>query len=300
MLAAQLQALVRGARLEGPSGELVVALGALGERPLGAAAALGDGSQLAFDARASRARGLRALLGVRELQAPRAQRLARELQACFEQLALQALVQLGGLGLALERTQPAARLALDVERAIEVLLCALQLQLRAAAALAVLAETCRLLDQQAPIARLGGHDALDAALRDNRVGLLAETGVGEHLDHVDQPAARAVESVLALARAVQAPQDRDLADRQRDGAIGVVEHDLDLRRAARLHTASAAEDHVLHRLPAHRERRLLAHRPQDGVGDVGLARAVGADDNADPGPEVQARAIRKGLEALQG
>ena len=67
-------------------------------------------------------------------------------------------MQLRRFGLALERSQPRARLALDVERAVEVLLRALELQLRAAPALAVLAEPRRLLDQQAPIARLGGDD----------------------------------------------------------------------------------------------------------------------------------------------
>ena len=101
-------------------------------------------------------------------------------------------MQLGRLGLALERAQARTRLALDVERAVEVLLGALELQLGAAAALAVLAEPRRLLDQQPAIARLGGDDRLDAALRDDRVGLLAEAGVGEQLEHVDQPAARAV------------------------------------------------------------------------------------------------------------
>ena len=39
---------------------------------------------------------------------------------------------------------------------------------------------------------------------------------------------------------------------------------------------AAGEDHVLHRLPAHRQRRLLAERPQHGVGDVRLAGAVRA------------------------
>ena len=194
-------------------------------------------------------------------------------------------MQLGGLGLALERAQARARLALDVERAVEVLLRALELELRAAAALAVLAEAGGLLDQQPPVARLGGDDRLDAALGDDGVHLLAEAGVGQHLEHVDEPAARAVEPVLALAVAIEAAQDRDLADRQVERAVGVVEHDLDLGRAARLHAAPAAEDHVLHRLAAHGERRLLAHRPQHRVGDVRLARPVGPDDDADtPGP----------------
>ena len=89
-----------------------------------------------------------------------------------------------------------------------------------------------LLDQQAPVARLGRDDRLDAALRDDRVHLLAQAGVGEHLEHVDEPAARAVEAVLALAGAIEPAQDRDLAHRHVDRAVGVVDDDLDLGRAS--------------------------------------------------------------------
>ena len=125
-------------------------------------------------------------------------------------------MQLGRFGLALERAQPAARLALDVQRAVEVLLCALELQLRAATALAVLAEPGGLLDQHPSIAWLGGHDRLDAALGDDRMGLLAEPRVGEDLDHVRQAAAGAVEAIATVAVAVEAAHDRDLAQRQID------------------------------------------------------------------------------------
>src|SRR5206468_12950569 len=106
-----------------------------------------------------------------------------------------------------QRPQPPACLALPVERPIEVLLGALELQLRPASALAVLAEPGRLLDQQAPVARLRVHDLLHAALADHRVHLAAEVRVGEHLDHVDEPAARPVEPVLALAVPLQPPPD---------------------------------------------------------------------------------------------
>ena len=93
-------------------------------------------------------------------------------------------MDVGGLRLALQRAQPAARLALDVEGPVEVVLGALELQLGAAAALAVLAEPGGLLDQQAAVARLGVDDLLDPALADHRVHLAAEVRVGEHLDHV--------------------------------------------------------------------------------------------------------------------
>ena len=110
---------------------------------------------------------------------------------------------LGGVRLCAQRAQPRARLALDVEGAIEVLPGSLQLQLGAAPALAVLAEARRLLDQQAPLARLGEHDLLDLALADHRVHLAAERRVGERLADVGEPAAGAVEPVAAVPGAVE-------------------------------------------------------------------------------------------------
>ena len=63
-------------------------------------------------------------------------------------------MKFGCLGLALERAQPRAGLALDIQGAVEVVLRALELELRPAAALAVLAQAGRLLDEQAAVARL--------------------------------------------------------------------------------------------------------------------------------------------------
>ena len=299
LLGAQAQALVCRARLIDPPCERVMALGALGQQALRPAPAVDRRLQQGLDARSLRARLPDPLLGLAQLLAGRPRAVARELQARFQQLVLEALMQLGSLGLALQRPQPRARLALDVERPVEVLLRALELQLRAPAALAMLAQSSRLLDQQAPLARPGVDDRVDAPLGDDGVRLLAEARVGEHLDDVGQAGARAVEAVAALARAIEAAHDRDLAQRQIDGAVAVVEHDLHLGLAAGLHAAPATEDHVLHRLPAHRQRRLLAHRPQHRVGHVGLARSVGADHHADTRTEVQSGAVGKGLEALQ-
>ena len=44
---------------------------------------------------------------------------------------------------------------------------------------------------------------------------------------------------------------------------------------------------------------LLAERPQHGIGDIALARAVRADDRSDPGAELKLRSIRERLEAHQ-
>ena len=209
-------------------------------------------------------------------------------------------MQLGRLGLALQRPQPRARLALHVERARQVLLGALQLQVRAPAALAVLAESCGLLDQEAALARPREHDLLDLALGDHGVHLLAEPRVGQDLDDVDEPAARAVEAVLALTVALQLAHDRDLGEVDVESTVAVVDHDLDLGGIRALHAVRAREDHVLHRLPAHRERRLLAERPQHGVGDVRLPGPVWPHDHRHAGAELELGPGREGLEALHG
>ena len=207
-------------------------------------------------------------------------------------------MQLRRLRLALQRLQPRARLPLDVERTVEVVARAFELQLGAPAALAVLAEPRGLLDQEPPVAGLRRDDGLHAALGDDRVHLLAEPRVGEDLDHVEQTAARAVEPVLTLPRAVETPRDRDLAHRQAERAVRVVEDELDLGRRAGLRATAAGEDHVLHRLAANGEGRLLAQHPQHRVGHVRLPRPVRPDDDAHAGPELEGRPVRERLEAL--
>jgi hypothetical protein len=210
-------------------------LGPLGQGLLGGLAAGGHGAErgLGLVPRgACRVRG-----GRRRTERARAGAgcVAGELPAGLDGLALDPLVQLGGLGLALERPQPRPRLALDVERAVEVVLRALELELGAAAALAVLAQPRGLLDEQAAVLGLGGDDRLHAALGDHGVHLLAQARVAQELQDVHEAAARAVEAVLALPGAVEPADDGDLAERHVDPAVGVVQDDLDLGRAAGLH-----------------------------------------------------------------
>ncbi len=140
---------------------------------------------------------------------------------------------------------------------------------------------------------------LDPALADHRVHLAPEVGVGERLEHVGEPAAGAVEAVLALAVAVDAAGDRDLRELALGAPLGVVDHHLDLGEAPLGVALAPREDHVLHGLAAHRGRALLAQRPEHRVGDVRLAAAVGAHDHADARREGEPGPIGERLEPLQ-
>ena len=153
--------------------ELLALLGAPRQRLLGRLALGAHRRELGLRLVARRTRGCGRGLRLLELGSASARRVPRQLPLRLDGLALQALVQLGRLGLALQRPQARAGLPLDVQRAIEVVLRALELELRAPASLAVLAKPRGLLDQQAPVPRLRCDDRLDAALRDDRVHLLA-------------------------------------------------------------------------------------------------------------------------------
>src|SRR6185312_4391910 len=137
---------------EQPAGQGLPRTRVLGERLLRRLAPSGNGREQLLRFRALRHRRGGDRLGGRKLRGHAAHVIPPQLEPRLERLALEALVQLRGLGLALERPQPRARLALDIQGAIEVVLRALELELSAPAALAVLAEPGRLLDQQPAVA----------------------------------------------------------------------------------------------------------------------------------------------------
>ena len=134
------------------------------------------------------------------------------------QLVAQPLVAARLRRLALQRAALLLDLEDDVVDAREVLLRRLELQLGGAAARLVLGDAGGFLDQLAPVGRPRAEDHADLALLDDRVGLGAEPGVHQQLVHVAQPAHFAVDQVFALARAVQAPRDFDVA-RERVGEL---------------------------------------------------------------------------------
>ncbi len=79
---------------------------------------------------------------------------------------------------------------------------------------------------------------------------------------------------------------------------GVHEGEGDLGHAGGAAFAGAREDDVFHLEAAQRLGGLFAEDPGDGVGDVGLAAAVGSDDGGDAVTlERDLRAITEGLEA---
>ncbi len=207
---------------------------------------------------------------------------------------------LGRGGLERERTQPFPHLLLQVARALDLRRDPRQLQLGAMPPELEAPQPGRLLDERAALGRLRREDRLDAPLRDHRAQAAAEADIREQLDQVDPANARAVDEVPALAAAMESPCERHLRERQvGPGAVGVVEHELDLAMIDGAPPGRPCEEDVVGLLGAKLVGAQRARRPEDGVRDVRLAGAVRPHHDRDARLEVHLDLIHERLEAAQ-
>ena len=201
--------------------------------------------------------------------------------------------------LPLEGLELAGYLAREELGAREVLVHGGELALAALLAAAVLGDVGRLLDEGAALLGAAREDGVELALGDDRVGVLAKARVVQDVLDVHEARGGAVDEVLGLAGAVHPARDAHLGEVDRQRVVGVVQHERHLGHAHGAARGGAGEDDVLHGLAAQLLGALLAEDPEDGVGDVGLARPVGAHDHGEAGVEDHLRLVREGLETLE-
>ncbi|MCU0277240.1 MAG: hypothetical protein MUF02_10425 [Acidobacteria bacterium] len=140
--------------------------------------------------------------------------------------------------------------------------------------------------QDAALAGLEVDHLLDAALLEDEVVALADAQVEQRVLDVLVAAELLVEDVLALAAAEEAAGDVGLA-------VVVGEGCADLGHAQGFLGGAAGEDQVLVVLAAQVLDALLAQHPEQGVDQVALAAAVGADHCRDARMELDDGLLRK-------
>ena len=160
------------------------------------------------------------------------------------------VVRPGGGGLALEGPDLAPHLAHQVAQPLQVLGRARQPALGPLAAAAVLEHAGRLLDDGPAVLGPGVEHGVQLALADDHVLLAPDPRVGEQLLDVEQPAGRAVDGVLAVARAEQRAGDGDLGQVDGQLARGVVDGQRHLGPAQGGPRRGPGEDDVLHLWPS--------------------------------------------------
>src|ERR1019366_5963472 len=226
---------------------------------------------------------------------------------------LQFAIALGLGGLPLERIHLPRDFLQDVVDARQVLLGALQLGFGQTLPGLELGNPGRLFDHRAPVLRLGTQNLPDAPLLDDGVAFRAQAGAHEQVLDIAQAGGTAVDQVFAFPGTVQPARDGDVRVLRRVPAfhrlklvhrIFLVQFRIHQRHghvghAERFAVARPREDHVFHAGPAQALGRLFAQHPTDGIADVALAAAVGADNGGDPVPvKAQFGAIAEALKSL--
>ena len=155
-----------------------------------------------------------------------------------------------------------------------------------------------LLEQRSAFLGAQGERLIDHALADEEEGVVGQVGGIEEIDEVAQAHLLAIEQVLVLARAEEPPAALDESVFDRQQTIVVADDEAHVGHARGVPAGGTGEDDVL-RLAGPQRAALLAERPAQRVREVALAAAVGTDDGADAGPELQPRGFGEGLEADQ-
>ncbi len=212
-------------------------------------------------------------------------------------LLVQRLVLAGLSRLALDGPELAPHFLHHVPDARQVLARGLELALRLRALLLVARDPRGLLDEDAPLPRLCREHVIEALLVHEGIRLGVDARPGEEILDVPQAAHVAVQQVLALARPIEPAGHRDLAPRDLELPV-IVEDQAHLGESDRLARGRAVEDHVLHLVAPQGLGALLPERPADGVGDIGLAAAIGADDAGHPGEDLHFGLVGEGFEAV--
>jgi hypothetical protein len=212
---------------------------------------------------------------------------------------MQLVVLLRHLGLAFQLLDLVAQLVADVLDAGDVLAGVGEAVLGLAAALLVLGDAGRLLEEEAQLLGLGLDDARDHALLDDGVGARPQAGAHEEVDHVAPADVQVVDVVGGLAVAVEHALDGDLGVLRplaAGAALAVVEMQLDAGAADGLPLAGTVEDDVLHGFAAQGGGLGFAQHPAHGIDHVGFAAAVGADHAHQLAGRQYGGRVDKGLE----
>src|SRR5690606_27594133 len=159
-----------------------------------------------------------------------------------------------------------------------------------------------LLDEDPQVFRLGLDQLGNHPLLDDRVAARPQAGAEKDVGDIAPPALGAVEEVGVLRVAGHAAANgyfREGCVLAGEGAVGVVEDQLDAGLGNRLAGVGAVEDDIRHRLAAQVLRRTLAHHPAHGIDDVGFAATVGADHRRHVAGEAHRGRIDEGFEARE-
>ena len=165
-------------------------------------------------------------------------------------------------------------------------------------AVAVLGNTGCFLKDLTTVCTFQRQNLIDTSLSDVGIALPAQTGIHKQFMDISQSGGLAIDIKFRISGAVIPAGDHDLIGIVGQSPVRVVQGQCSLCKAHCLTLLGATEDHVFHLGTTEGLVALLAHDPQNCVGNIRFTGAVGTNDGGDIVAEADQRLIREGLKAL--
>ncbi len=159
-------------------------------------------------------------------------------------------------------------------------------------------DTGHFLEQRPPLLGPERQRLVHHALADEQERVVGEVGRVQQIDEILEPDPLLVEQVVVLAGSKEPPAELDRLEVDRQQPVLVAENQRHVGHAEGGALLRAGEDDVLG-LAQSKRAALLAERPSQSVREIALAGAVGSDDGADAGTELDERSLPERFEALQ-
>ena len=153
-----------------------------------------------------------------------------------------------------------------------------------------------LFDHRPMIFGFGIEDRIELTLADDDVLVAADAAIGKQLLNIEQPAVDPVDLIIAAAVAIKPAGDADLIEIQRQYPRAIVENEGDFAASQSRAGGGPGEDDVVHLFGPQRPGRLRPHHPGEGVDQIRLARAVGADHDRHTRFKLEPGAVGERLE----
>ena len=162
----------------------------------------------------------------------------------------------------------------------------------------VFGNTGSLLKDLTAVSALQGQNFIDSALTDIGIALPTQAGIHKQFIDVTQAGGLLVDIVFAVTAAVIPAGDHHLVGIVGQSTVRVIQSEGCFGKAYGRTLLGTAEDHVFHFCTTKCLGALLAHNPQNSIGNIGFTGAVWANDGSNIVAKANEGLVREGLEAL--
>ena len=214
------------------------------------------------------------------------------------QFLFQPQVGLGFFGLLLQRFQLQFQFGNLIADTQQIVLGMSQFALCFFLAVPILGDTGSFFKNFPAVCTFQRKNLINASLADIAVAFPTQAGIHKHLMDIPQAGRLLIDVKFTVTAAVEPAGNHNLVRIIGKRPVGIVQGQGCFRKTHGTSLLGTAEDHIFHLGTAKGLGTLLAHNPENRIGNVGFTGAVGAHNGSDIIAEADQCFVRKGLKTL--